>query len=352
MEVGIIGLPKVGKTTLFNILTDSHQATDRYSTSTKTNVGIAKVPDHRLELLRDLFRPRRYTPATVSFVDIPGIKTGEAAESLDLARLRQADALMHVVRAFEDIEILHPEGSVDPVRDVEHLDLELIVADMELVGRRLERLGKERKRGLSREEEAERALLAETILPALENETPVRELDLLDEVAQPPVRVDRPARRVGGQLSEGVDAEFHGSGRLGVRRPAGEGTPLAAVRAAARRRATLRPWRSSRGASSAWRSSRRIKRTPELRNANSRRRCSRVLKSNSAMEKVLSDGRKVTSVPVRPSLSATAASGSSGSPSAKRMKCALPPRKMRSSSHSERALTTETPTPCSPPDTL
>ena len=178
MEMGILGFAKAGKTTLFNLLTASHHETGKFSSSGKANIGVATVPDPRLEQLRELFQPRRYTPATVSFVDIPGIRMGESAESLDLARLRDADALMHVVRAFEDDEIPHPEGSVDPARDIETLDLELIVADMELVGRRLERLARTRKSGLSRDEELEAALLADTVLPALENETPIRELDL------------------------------------------------------------------------------------------------------------------------------------------------------------------------------
>ncbi len=178
MEMGILGFAKAGKTTLFNLLTASRKETGKFSTAGKPNVGVARVPDPRLEQLRDLFQPRRYTPATVSFVDIPGIRTGEAAQSLDLARLRDADALMHVVRAFKDDEIPHPEGSVDPARDIETLDLELIVTDMEVVGRRLERLDRERKSGLSRHQELEVSLLADTVLPALENETPIRELEL------------------------------------------------------------------------------------------------------------------------------------------------------------------------------
>jgi GTP-binding protein YchF len=178
MEMGILGFAKAGKTTLFNLLTASRHETGKFTSPGKANIGVATVPDPRLEQLRDLFEPRRYTPATVSFVDIPGIRSGEAAESLDLTRLRDADALMHVVRAFEDDEIPHPEGSVDPARDIENLDLELIVADMDLVGRRLERLEKSRKRGLNRDEEYEHRLLAETVLPALENEMPIREVAL------------------------------------------------------------------------------------------------------------------------------------------------------------------------------
>ncbi|MGB5176702.1 MAG: redox-regulated ATPase YchF, partial [Thermoanaerobaculia bacterium] len=181
MEVGIIGLPKVGKTTLFNILTASHQATDRYSTSTKTNVGVATVPDPRLNRLREHYQPKKFTPATVTYLDIPGLKKGGGSESLDLARLREVDALAHVVRAFEEPEILHSEGSVDPTRDVEIIDLELILADHEIVERRIARLDKGAKRGLSTDEKREQSLLAEVILPALEDERPLRSLDLSDE---------------------------------------------------------------------------------------------------------------------------------------------------------------------------
>lgn len=178
MQLGILGLPKVGKTTLFNTLTASHQETGKFASSAQTNMGVATVPDRRLEELRDLFHPRRYQPATVQYVDIPGIKRGEGAESLDLAKLKGMDALVHVVRAFEDPEIVHAEGSVDPARDVAMLDLELILADHDLVERRLDRLEKAVKRGLSPEEQRERALLAGVVRPELEGERPLRELAL------------------------------------------------------------------------------------------------------------------------------------------------------------------------------
>ena len=183
MQLGILGLPKSGKTTLFNTLTTSHQATDKFASSGQTNMGTAPVRDTRLEQLRDLFHPKRYVPATVQYVDIPGIKRGESAESIDLGKLKMVDALVHVVRAFEDPEILHPEGSVDPARDVEMLDLELILADHDLVERRIERLDKAVKRGLTPEEQKEKALLADVIRPALEAEKPLRaiELDADDE---------------------------------------------------------------------------------------------------------------------------------------------------------------------------
>ena len=178
MQLGILGLPKSGKTTLFNTLTASHQATDKFSSSGQTNMGTATVRDSRLEQLRDLFHPKRYVPATVQYVDIPGIKRGESAESIDLGKLKMVDALVNVVRAFDDPEILHSEGSVDPARDVEMLDLELILADHELVERRIERLEKAVKRGLTPEEQKEKALLSDIVLKTLEAEKPLREVEL------------------------------------------------------------------------------------------------------------------------------------------------------------------------------
>ncbi len=181
MQLGILGLPKSGKTILFNTLTAAHHDTGKFHASKKTHIGIAKVPDPRLEQLRDLFDPKRYTPATVGYVDIPGIKKGEGQESLDLAELRTVDALLHVVRAFDDPEIPHPQGSVDPARDVATIDLELIFADHEVVERRLARLAKEAKRGLDADLKRQRELLADLVLPTLEAERPLREISLAAE---------------------------------------------------------------------------------------------------------------------------------------------------------------------------
>jgi GTP-binding protein YchF len=178
VQLGILGLSKSGKTTLFNTLTASQQATSKFAASAETHLGMAAVRDPRLEQLRDLFKPRRYVPATVQYMDIPGLKRGESAESIDLAKLKTVDALVHVVRAFDDPEIVHPEGSVDPARDVATVDLELILADHELVERRLERLEKAVKRGLTADELREKALLGEVVLPALEAEQPLREVAL------------------------------------------------------------------------------------------------------------------------------------------------------------------------------
>ena len=177
MQLGILGLPKAGKTALFNALTASRQATGKFRASNTTNVGIAQVRDRRLEKLRDLYQPRRYVPAQVRCVDVPGIDRGRG-ETLDLAELRMMDALVHVVRAFEDPELLHPAGRIDPQRDIATIDLELILADHDVVERRLERLDQAQKRGLTDLEKRERAMLSDRILPALEAETPLRLMDL------------------------------------------------------------------------------------------------------------------------------------------------------------------------------
>ena len=180
MQLGILGLPKAGKTALFNSLTASRQETAKFKASRTTNVGVAHVDDPRLERLRELYDPRRYVPAQVRFVDVPGIDRGRG-ETLDLAELRMMDALVHVVRAFEDPELVHPAGDVDPERDVAAVDLELILADYELVERRLERLVQALKRGLTDQEKRERALLSERVLPALEAETSLRSMEFGDD---------------------------------------------------------------------------------------------------------------------------------------------------------------------------
>ncbi len=180
MQLGILGLPKAGKTALFNALTASRQETGKFKASRSANVGVAHVDDPRLERLRELYSPRRCVPAQVRFVDVPGIDRGRG-ETLDLAELRMMDALVHVVRAFEDPELVHPAGGVDPERDVAAVDLELILADYELVERRLERLVQALKRGLTDQEKRERALLSERVLPALEAETSLRSMEFGDD---------------------------------------------------------------------------------------------------------------------------------------------------------------------------
>src|SRR2546425_11377244 len=137
MKIGLVGLPKSGKTTLFNLLTGSSVATARYDTGrAELHTGVARVPDPRVDVLRGLFNPEKTTYATFEVVDLAGIAKGERA-GLETKEFRNADALLHVVRAFPDEAL----GAPDPRRDVEDLETELLLADLEVVERRLDPLG-------------------------------------------------------------------------------------------------------------------------------------------------------------------------------------------------------------------
>lgn len=154
MDIGIIGLERAGKTTVFNALSGGHAATGRYGDAT-THVGVARVPEARLGQLAERFRPRKVTPAEVRYWDFPGAgftKSGPSPQFL--AALAQADALLHVVRAFARADVPHPEGSVDPQRDIAAMESELVFADLSLLERRLERLGTEVRAARPGEREA------------------------------------------------------------------------------------------------------------------------------------------------------------------------------------------------------
>ena len=177
MKLGIVGLPNVGKTTLFNALTGSQAETGAYTVAgAKPNVGVAKVPDERLDWLAEYYHPKKYSPATIEFVDVPGVASGGKGNEVFQA-IRQVDALVEVVRCFDDESIFLEKA--DAVRDAESFELELILADIEIVERRLDRAKKNAKSGDKKyKREAE---MCEALIAHLEEEKPARDFPFTDE---------------------------------------------------------------------------------------------------------------------------------------------------------------------------
>ena len=188
MQVAIVGLARSGKTTVFNTLTRGEADTGGFGGMT-VNVGVVKVPDERLTKLTELFKPKREVPADVTYVDLPApplsVDGREAAEipADQLARLRNADELLHVVRAFENPAVAHPDGSVDPGRDVERLELEFILADLGVIEKRIERLKVQGHHGTPAEREANDRELAvlERLAPPLREGKPIRDVEMSDD---------------------------------------------------------------------------------------------------------------------------------------------------------------------------
>ena len=183
MKLGIVGLPNVGKSTLFNAITNAGAEAANYPFCTiEPNVGVVPVPDSRMDVLAEMYNPEKYTPAIVEFVDIAGLvrgaSKGEGLGNKFLSHIREVDAIAHVVRCFEDSNIIHVDGDISPERDVETINLELIFSDLEVLGRRMDKTRKDMKGDKSLESTL---ALYERVYKAMEEGVTARSLEFTDD---------------------------------------------------------------------------------------------------------------------------------------------------------------------------
>lgn len=186
MNIGIIGLPNSGKTTLFNALSSSNVEVTSYAkTDGEINVAVLSVYDNRIEKLSNIFKPQKTTYAQIECLDLPGLPKGSVAEGKKitefLAKAREVDALIHIIRAFKDGSVPHPAGSIDPIRDEDDLSSEILLSDLMIVEKRIERIEKEMKKGENRQLLQKEKEVMERFKKALEAGVPIREVEISDD---------------------------------------------------------------------------------------------------------------------------------------------------------------------------
>lgn len=184
MKIGLIGLPMTGKTTIFNLLTNAQDDGTGAAGKTEANIGVAKVPDRRIDFLSSIYKPKKTVYATIEVIDIKGYSSGnktKGAANPFLEAVRKVDALVHVVRAFRDSNVVHVEGSIDPFRDIETVNLELLFSDLSIIENRIGRIENAKK---ITKDMAEELKVLKKCRECLENEKLINTLDLTDEEKQ------------------------------------------------------------------------------------------------------------------------------------------------------------------------